>query len=398
MACTLPKCAICGAEGHFLRDHLREAHGLSVAEYQTQHPGAPVISKALHALFQKKSSVKRRAVEGMDLRFAGIKTPVNTGVPASACLPMPLHYRIPEHGPLAAKVRSVSLALKKGRSCYVWGAAGTGKDAIFHAWSHLSRTPGLIFTIRPGADIEGWFFQRGFTEKGTFDEEGLLLKALRDGYTAPDGSRHPYLILISDFDRADRAQAESLRLIADSIKGRIMGPGGKTYDVLPGTRIVLTSNTAGSGDVSGRYVSANPIDASILNRIEQTFHFPFLDWRDEVKIIERKFPRLMASLGGQEKDRLGVACGEIRNKVALGEFEEFEFSHRTLCAWCAAAQDIIEEFEDEGLKPPKGVLIEAAATWLDRIAEEELRVVASKILDPNIKGNALGAALKQLVK
>jgi len=385
---STPRCGLCGEYHAYLPAHLMQAHGMTAAQYLEQFPGAPTISGALYDSLTKRSRRKAPKI-GAEIRFAGIKTKINKGVPLSACLPMPDKYRVPSHGALADKIQFLSLALKKGRSAFVWGPAGTGKDAVFHAWSALTRTPGLIFTIKPGVDIESWFFQRAFTDKGTFDEEGVLLKALKDGYVSKDGKRHPYMILISDFDRADRAQAESLRLIADSIKGRVMGPGGKTYEVLPGTRIVLTANTAGSGDVTGRYVSANPIDASILNRINQTFHFPFLDWRDEQEIVKDKFPTLWKELTEQEKDRLGVAVAEIRKKVALGELEDFEFSHRTLCAWLEAADDLLTEIIDEGLKRPEGLLNVTASTWLDRITEPELRLEVAKVLDPNLKGGAL---------
>jgi len=153
---------------------------------------------------------------------------------------MPDHYRVPLFGALGEDVEHALTALAFRRSLYLWGLPGSGKDALIHAWSAMTRTPAILRQIRPGADIEGWFFSRAFDEKGTYWEEGDVLVALRDGYLSESGRQIPYLVLLTDFDRAEKEQAESIRLIADSIQGRVDGPGGKTYPVLPGSIVTAT--------------------------------------------------------------------------------------------------------------------------------------------------------------
>ncbi|MFA6235506.1 MAG: hypothetical protein WC824_15125, partial [Bacteroidota bacterium] len=182
--------------------------------------------------------------------------------------------------------------MKFRRSCYIWGLPGSGKDAFFHAWSNLTRHPAIIKSVKPGSDIEAWFFSRAFNDKGTYWEEGAVLPALRDGFITSSGRRIPYLFLVSDLDRADRSQAEYLRLITDTIQGRIDGPAGKTYDVLSQTIVVATGNTAGAGDERGRMISANPMDASLMERFNARFQFHWMNWEDESEIVQAKFPIL----------------------------------------------------------------------------------------------------------
>jgi MoxR-like ATPase len=292
---------------------------------------------------------------------------------------MPEHYCVPEHGELREDVEHALIALRQGRSTYIWGLPGSGKDALFHAWSALTRTPCLLKQIKPGTDIESWFFSRGFNEQGTYWEEGAVLKALRDGYTTSTGEVIPYLLLISDFDRADREQAEHMRLITDSIQGRIDGPAGVTYKVLPGTRIVATGNTAGSGDDRGRMISANPIDASLLDRFERKFQFHWLDWADEEIIVRSKFPILVQRCP-EIFNKVGKITEVIRKAILDGELYA-EFSHRGVCAILGHTQDILS---CRDAKIPRALLKQGIRAWIDGLPDQENRDIALKLMSAHV--------------
>jgi MoxR-like ATPase len=376
-------CKQCGAEvKDYLGNHLLEEHQLTVPNYLEKYPGALVVSKRLWAQFQTNNKGKRREhpcpPEKLVLSLSGVEFPVNSDVPESACLPMPDHYQLPRYGKLGEDVAHTLISLRFQRSLYVWGLPGSGKDALFHAWSAMTRTPALIRQVKPGTDIEAWFYSRGFTEKGTFWEEGAVLKALRDGYVTSTGRRLPYLILITDFDRADREQAEHLRLITDSIQGRIDGPAGTTFTVLPGTTIVATANTSGGGDERGRMISANPLDASLLDRFKRKFKFHWMDWRDESVIIQAKFPVLLQrapSILPTMKD----VTKKLREAILNGDLHA-EFSHRALCDVLEHAQDIMISSK----KLNKHLLTFAVRTWVDGLPDEENRLAAKQILDPRL--------------
>ena len=381
LKCQMPGCN--HEEKDYLADHLLEAHGLTIKAYLAQFPGAVTASQRLLDRFAQKKNPRRESPpkpEALKVMFGNIEFSVNPEVPEEACLPLPAHYRVPRFGALGDDVLHACISLRHRRSLYVHGLPGAGKDALFHAWSSLTRTPAIIKQVIPGTDIEGWFFSRGFDAQGTFWEEGEVVKALRDGYVTKSGKRIPYLFLVTDFDRADKDQAEHLRLICDSIQGRIDGPAGKVYKVLSGSIVVASANTAGGGDERGRMISANPLDASLFDRFERKIQFHWMDWRDEEEIVKAKFPLLVQNCPSVFK-RMGNLTKAVREAILNGDLYG-EFSHRALCAILGHASDTLECYA--GRKIPKNLLKLASRAWIDGLPDEETREAAKKICDPHI--------------
>lgn len=381
----LAACKECGHEAHVLLNHIVEVHGWSFAQYAAKYPDAPLVSaqvvkSADDVLLTRKHPP---SVQDLKVEIAGISCGLNADVPVEACLKLPRAYRVPRYGALAEDVREAALSLSRGRSMYVWGMPGTGKDALFHAYSNMTRRPGLIFQVEPSADIRAWFFSHEFNKEGTYWAEGELLKALRDGYTTPSGRKVPYLILITDFDRATREQAESLRLVLDSIEGRVKGPAGTTYTVFPGTQVVVTANTAGGGDTRGRMVSANVIDASLLDRFDRAYEFHWMDWRDEEFIVKEKFPLLVEKCS-QIFPQVGRATEALRTAILADEIYT-EFSHRALCAWLGHAEDIVMTESTV----PANLLVRAFRAVLDKMPDAETRASALHLVSPHVSGGAI---------
>jgi len=387
VTCQVPGC---GEEvKDLLTQHLLDKHGMTVTEYLVAHPGATVASARTMACGRQTPKPQHPPDPNKLLvTMAEIPFHVNPDVPSSACLPLPAHYRVPQYGALGEDVEHALTALAFRRSLYIWGLPGSGKDALLHAWSSMTRTPSILRQIRPGADIEGWFFSRAFNDKGTYWEEGDVLEALRDGYKTETGRVIPYMVLLTDFDRAEKEQAESVRLIADSIQGRIDGPGGKTYPVLNGTIITATANTAGGGDERGRMISANLLDGSLMDRWQRRFQFHWMDWRDEEPIIKSKFPLLneVYEEGYLEKfrDVTKVLRDAILDDQLMGEF-----SHRGLCSILGHATDILHltlargEVNQNGQpKLPTDLFKKAVRAWIDGIPDRENRDNARTMMDP----------------
>jgi len=388
---TTISCAVCGHAAHWIGDHVVQAHGMTVDQYVEAH--GPVASPALVAAVEADAPARRHPdLTNIKVEFAGVRPRVNADVPAEACLPLPPAYRVPQHGALSMDIREAAVSLVRGRSMYVWGLPGSGKDALFHAWSALTRTPAMIFQVEPGADVRSWFFTHEFNKEGTYWSEGELLKALRDGYRTATGRVVPYMILITDFDRATKEQAESMRLVMDSISGRVKGPNGVTYPVLAGTQVVVTANTAGAGDSRGRCTSSNVIDASILDRFERAYEFHWMDWRDEGAIVKEKFPLLLAKAGGVF-DQVGKATEALR-KAVQDEALYAEFSHRALCAWLGHAEDIVAVSDTV----PADLLRRAFRAVADKMPDAETRAEAIRIVDPHLRGGSLDAGNTSHVK
>lgn len=367
----------------YLGDHLLEAHGITVAEYQVRYPGVSATSQRLQDRVASVAPNRRAhppAPNQLTISFANVTFPVNWDVPAHYCLPMPPHYRVPQFGNCGEDVQHIAIAMKHRRSIYAWGLPGSGKDALFHAWSFMTRSPAIIRQVRPGTDIEAWFFSRAFNQAGTYWEEGELLKALRDGFLTTTGRRIPYLVLVTDFDRADREQAEALRLVTDSIQGRVPGPGGHVDNIIEGTVIAVTANTAGGGDERGRMVSANPVDASLMDRFERKFEVRWMDWRDESEIVKSKFPALFQRCPSI-LDKMGATTRVLREAILNGDLHA-EFSHRGVCTILGHAEDLV--LESTGRKIPKNLMQMAARAWVDGLPDQANRENARNIMDPHL--------------
>ena len=385
----LPRCQRCGFQAHWLGDHLTEVHGITIKSYLVAFPGAATASRALAQELEgiTSNAIQRRPppnIRELSVNFAGSRCPVNWDVPASDCLSLPECYRVPQHGTLAEDCRDAVLPLVDGGGAYIYGLPGSGKDAFVHAFCALTRTPSEIFQVEPNVDMRAWFFSRSFDKDGTEWEEGKLLTMARDGYTTRTGRKIPYIILITDFDRATKAQAESLRLIVDTIGGRIKGPRGETYPVFPGTQIVCTANTMGAGDARGRCTSANVIDAAILDRLGPKFEFHMMDWRDEGIVCQEKFPLLVQRVPGVFP-QVGAATAALRAAVAADELYA-EFSHRALCEWLRQVDRIIRYTPGVA---PTGILKRAARVVINGMPDAETRLEAERLIDPHIQGGAV---------
>ena len=385
---TTPACRLCGERANWLGNHIVEVHGMGLEGYLALYPGAPLASEAaikeMTGRVDRVTKVLPPPVSEVTTDFAGVSTPVNWDVPSDACLPLPKAYRVPQHGHLAQDVQAAVISLACGRSTYIWGEAGSGKDAVIHAWSYYGQRPAKMFQIQPGVDTKAWFFSQAIGANETYWEEGDLLRAVRDGYTTSTGRVLPYLILISDVDRAKQDQMEALRLMLDSIEGRVMGPLGEVYKILPGTQFVFTANTAGGGDASrGRYTSSNVIDASILDRFERVFQFHWMDWKDEEVVVREKFPVLVQRVPWVF-EQVGKATAALRAAISKDELYA-EFSHRAVCAWLGNVADILTVSK----QVPGNLLRVGFRAYADKLSDEETRQAAEKLIDAHIKGGAL---------
>lgn len=317
--------------------------------------------------------------ESIYKNLCGVNCKVNWYVDIEDCLTLPRHFRFSTDPKYMNVLQHILVALKNKRHTYIWGPSGCGKDSLVHAYCHYTKTPSEIFTVRPGEDIQGWFFSKDFNKEGTFFTEGLLLKMLRDGYTTKTGTKIPYLVLISDFDRADKNQAEALRLILDSIKGRIKGPNGSTYSIFPGSSIVFTGNSPGSGDFSGKYISSNPIDVSLFERIGRKFKLTNMGWEDERHILEQTYPLLFSECPNIVSDLRTVTS---KMRILIENEELFaEFSTRTLINWLGHASDLLMETGDR-----EKLLARSMRVWTDSLPNEEDKIKAIRGIEASLKG------------
>lgn len=358
-------CKICGWEGHFLAYHLTSVHHMTGEEYQTLHPG-PVISDRLRSSMGTVDIPRVPITETCQIDLAGVRFPVNLDVPEEACLPLPKHYVLPLNGTMGRVVSHMMVGLKTKRSVWLYGPTGSGKDAIFHFFSNITRTPAVFIEMRPGEDISGLICSRGFQNGNTVWEEGRVLKALRDGYVTKKGDRVPYMVLISDIDRATPEQIEMLRPILDSIEGRICRPDGEVDRVLPGSMVVATANTAGDGTRSVMYVTAQAQDVSILNRFDLFFYLGYPDWSVWAKAIQSAYKDLL-----EENPSLIDVLGQFVRALHQGGGKSMNpFSFRDVRSCLDHIRDLMKHQPNKwDVKDPQ-IVFAGLRSWFSRLTPD----------------------------
>ena len=381
------QCKECDFRSHSLMAHVA-THGMTVEEYLEKYPGAGTLSEEALVAFKKLSRKATPKDTHLGVSLMGMNVAVDVGTDPTTCLPLPDGYRFPTQGKAHAAFLRAMMALSRGRNAFIWGMPGTGKDALVHAFSALSRKPVVMLTFRPGTDLEPWFYTRALGSSGTSWEYGHLWRALTEGIEGRDGKRRAALVLLSDVDRADEAQAEWFRILTDSISGRILGPGGDMIPLFPGTQFVCTANSCGSGDSRGRMTS-KMIDGSILDRLGRKIEAQYLDWADESAILREKFPLLAErapGIFGEEgrKGELGAATEALRVSIEA-ETLFAEFTHRGLCEVLKECEDILH-FQG---RTPKNLLSQGFLAWTEGL-DAGSRLMANRLLDPHLVGGAMG--------
>lgn len=391
---TRPACRECGYQSHSLVTHVSVSHGLELQEYLDLHPGAPTVSPRLMSLAHKDVKRRKAAPQPNDLEvdLMGYSVKVDAAMSPDVCLPLPKAYMFPTKGKAKGVYDRALMGMLAGRNLFLWGMPGTGKDAVVHAFSAMTRKPVVMVTFRPGTDIAPWFYTRSIDSAGTGWEYGHLWRALVEGVKGRDGIARPALILLSDVDRADSAQAEWFRILTDSISGRIMDPSGKMVPIVEGTQFVCTANSCGSGDSRGRMASANPMDASILDRLGRKIQAEYLDWTDEGKILKELFPLVAGKCPGiffgpnGENGPLGRATEALREAVSRGNLFA-EFTLRGLCEILSECEDILR-FRFSNKEAPANLLKLGFRAWVEGL-DSDTQLEARRLIDPHIKGGAL---------
>lgn len=315
--------------------------------------------------------------------FGDLDLEVNTNVPASACLRSPPNYIFPKFGELALDINQALICVVEGHTTWIWGPQGTGKDSFISHFCAATRTPSIMLNMVPGMDIEHWFYTRSFNSEGTFWEEGEILKAIRDGYVCSDGEVIPYTIVFTDIDRTTKEQAEYLRLILDTNDPRVVGPKGKVYDVLKGTRFVATANSTGFGDEDGFNASANFLDGSFRDRWLRVVRFHAMEWEDEGPICMKKFPKLPVEIFKV----MGKVVGTIRKNKEEGKFYG-HFSHRAVCGVLGNMQDLMKYTPKDLHITVEAIFKKSFRVWTDGLPDEETRKAAYQLMEPFISGGS----------
>lgn len=387
---TSLRCAICGHQDpHDLIGHIVQTHGISVEKYAERFPEDLYESPMMKSIWDEYTKdVDRTPVLGgtYSTTFHGFEVEINLDVPVESCANLPPFYVFPQKAEANKQALRIVRYLVEGRSVWIYGVPGIGKDAIVHYLSASIRKPFRFFSIQPEAKIQDWFWSLGFKDGESTWIEGALLKALRDGYRDATGKVHPYLILLSDLDRATPAQIERLRTLLDTDEKRVPLPSGEYASILPGTTIVATANTMGEGDETGRIVSARRVDSSILNRFECKVQMVSPEWSDLLRIMRRSHENEITQLESygllgslqNATTALQKACedGTLYGEFSLRDLRNVLNEFRSLCACMKITTSS---------PSPTKILFESFDVYLDGLGTKTSRDAARQLIAPHFE-------------
>ena len=190
---------------------------------------------------------------------------------------------------------NATLNIVEGLHTIAIGGAGGGKDVFLDAFAKTTNRPIAKFAFKEGVNPQGWVSREILVSdgKGGVDSKRVMgdLSIACQGLEK-DGKRYPYVILFSDFDRAEPAQIEFLRqalqLGGDAY---LTCPiSGERYPVLENTTFYFTANSGVDGD-GRRGMLTKERDASITNRLLSVVVPPASE-SFEIKVVMGEHPQL----------------------------------------------------------------------------------------------------------
>ncbi len=386
------QCKFCEERGeetyhHYLGDHLKQHHNTTLDKYIERFGRqTPVASNEVWAEFHKQAPEEREGSK----RFADrtnildISLKADKGEVADK-FKRPSGYQYPQEGEAHKAAKRVVRAFKYKRNLFIYGPAGTGKSAIVRALCHDLNVESSHYPMREGLDPELYLGKEAVVideetrQNVTRFLEGKLLKDLR-GRKGKDGKVRGVCILIDDGDRAPAEYHEVLRHVLEDNAQNIFIPElGVTVDVHPDTRIIMTANSAGRGDMTGFYSSVQEMDESILDRFDRAVEYHFLEKDEEKEILMAKFPELAEEMP-DAFDKIMDVTDQIRKLISQREIFA-SYSHRRLVQWL---QSVEELYIENGQKSYKGILQEAAQDWMDWYDQATRDKVINRVSEINL--------------
>jgi len=201
------------------------------------------------------------------------------------------------------------------------GPPGVGKTSIAR---HMGNTLGLPVHIiqftkdKPIEQLIGVDKIRGGQQ---VFEDGEITVAMRAA------ANDPNQIHVIVFDEFDHAPPEVQSEFHGVVEGRPYTlPNGEVLPNHGNMRFVLTRNTSGHGDTTGRHAAANVSDSAFNSRISASFNVDYMDPQHEAALM------VINGLDAAEAKRLVEFAGKTRQSVAsVDSGDSFEGMTEPVC-------------------------------------------------------------------
>lgn len=332
------KCELCGAETHAIQIHLKEAHrDVTLAQYQEQFPGAPLMSefakarvaaaraekeeriapkhvteklpeiskKAMAKVFSLGSTKSAKRADGGDIMIE---------VLGSSEWDMQIPDIDDNYIFNIDILKTMLMGIALNIPTYLWGHAGTGKSTIIEQISCRTRRP-MIRVQHTGSTEESHIIGQMVAdmESGTKWSPGPLPLAMKYGFI--------YLA-----DEYDFAYPQVLAVYQAVLEGKALvikeAPADSEWRVVhphPNFRFFATGNTNGSGDTTGLYQGTNMQNAANYERFGIVEEMPYMSAKQEAAVVAAQ---------------AGIALDDAEKLVSFASLVRNAFDARQIRATC----------------------------------------------------------------
>lgn len=166
---------------------------------------------------------------------------------------------------------------------YLYGPSGTGKTSLIKELCARLNKPLIELTCSSkleASDLLGTYVlgkaDVSDKEPSMLWQDGALVRAMRSGA----------LLLLNEYDLADPSQMSALNGVLEDGRIVLESHGCEVVEAQPGFSVVVTANTNGAGDNTGRYIGCAELNQAQLDR----FLFVKVDYmsaEDERELLNR---------------------------------------------------------------------------------------------------------------
>lgn len=317
------RCEIDGEECSYeIATHLRNVHGLSVAEYLEKYPNAPVVHEDVIEFFNNAIIVVDDEGNPWRLTSEFDKLGFSAYGPTAPAYSAPVRDLNFEFDPEITKI--LYYAIEADQRPLLVGPPGTGKSEL----------------VRNMCAVLGWGFRRvNFNGQATPRTLFGGQRAAPNGQTyfqygaVPIAMLHGECLLLDEIGFIDADMAAGLHPVMEP-RGvlTLLENGGELVAPHRNFRIVGTDNVGTRGDMYGKYHGLKPLNFAFVDRWTMQIHVDYMDQATEEKVLRRKVSGLPRDIAAKmckfaADSRKRVDNDEILNPVTF----------RQLLDWAAVA-------------------------------------------------------------